>query len=170
LSKIIVATGWRAPITVSKLSGLIVRGHCRYEAAVEAGILEVPVDYQGYESEEQELADLLADNRVAELAETDKATLREVLGLLDDEGYDLEMAGYETMIDELIDEATAEAEEAAPQIDLSVDGEIEPAVPMIRTVMFVEAPIYEEFKEWLRNKVASMEEAHGEGCMRVIFE
>lgn len=48
LAKIIQAQGWRAPITVSTLSGLVVRGHGRLMAAIHAGLSHVPVDYQEY--------------------------------------------------------------------------------------------------------------------------
>ena len=45
LAKIIEAQGWRAPVTVSTLSGMIVRGHGRYMAAKLIGC-PVPVDFQ----------------------------------------------------------------------------------------------------------------------------
>jgi hypothetical protein len=39
----------------------------------------VPVDFQDYESEAAEWADMLADNRIAELAETDDEELKAIL-------------------------------------------------------------------------------------------
>jgi hypothetical protein len=45
LAKIIKFNGWRAPITVSKRSGFIVRGHGRLAAAKELGTTSVPVDF-----------------------------------------------------------------------------------------------------------------------------
>jgi hypothetical protein len=45
LAKIIAEQGWRQPITVSTLSGLVVKGHCRLMAAQQAALEEVPVDY-----------------------------------------------------------------------------------------------------------------------------
>ena len=51
LAQIIEATGWRAPITISKRSGFIVKGHGRRMAAIERGWKYVPVDYQEYASE-----------------------------------------------------------------------------------------------------------------------
>lgn len=71
LAKIIDAQGWRNPIVVSNLSGFIVKGHARLEAARLNGYTEAPVDYQDYGSESEEKADMIADNRLAELAETD---------------------------------------------------------------------------------------------------
>lgn len=42
LGRIIRQTGWRAPITVSKRSGFIVKGHGRLAAAKLEGLTEVP--------------------------------------------------------------------------------------------------------------------------------
>lgn len=75
LAEIIKATGWREPITVSKNSGLIVKGHGRLLAAQLANMTEVPVDFQEYSSNEEETADLLADNRIAEFSDLDKKAL-----------------------------------------------------------------------------------------------
>ena len=69
LVKIIAAQGWRNPIVVSSRSGFITKGHARLEAAKILGCDAVPVDFQDYENEASEYADLIADNRIAELAE-----------------------------------------------------------------------------------------------------
>jgi hypothetical protein len=69
LAKIIKTQGWCAPITVSTRSGFIVRGHGRLLAAQYLGASCVPVDRQDYASEAEEWADLITDNRIAELAE-----------------------------------------------------------------------------------------------------
>ena len=68
LAEIIKSNGWRQPVTVSDLSGLIVKGHGRYNAAKLAGFSKIPVEMQHYESKEAETADLIADNYVAELS------------------------------------------------------------------------------------------------------
>lgn len=73
------AHGWRESVTVSKLSGLVVRGHGALMAARLAGAAEVPVEYQDYRSPEEELSDLLADNRLAALAATDSDLLKAAL-------------------------------------------------------------------------------------------
>jgi DNA modification methylase len=95
LARIIKAQGWRAPITVSSRSGLVVRGHCRLLAAKEAGLAEVPVDYQDYASDEEELADLVADNRLAELADMDENSLAALLEELSTRDIDLTLTGYD---------------------------------------------------------------------------
>ncbi len=95
LAKIIKFQGWRAPITISMRSGFVVRGHGRLMAAQELGLQVVPVDYQGYDSEAEEWADLVADNRVAELAEIDQELLKDIIQELDTGAIDIELTGYE---------------------------------------------------------------------------
>jgi len=95
LGKIIREQGWRAPITVSNRSGYIVRGHGRLQAARWLGLKTVPVDRQDYESDEAELADLVADNRIAELAIIDDEMLVELMGELGQTEIDLELTGFD---------------------------------------------------------------------------
>ena len=88
LQKVIERQGWRAPITVSTRSGFIVRGHGKYLTAVRANWEEAPVDYQDYASDEEEKADMIADNRLAELSELSVTLLTELMneiGMLDAE-------------------------------------------------------------------------------------
>lgn len=54
--------GFRNPIIVSNQSGEIVSGNGRYLAAIRAGLKELPVVYQDFESPEQEYAYHVADN------------------------------------------------------------------------------------------------------------
>ena len=94
LGRIIRQTGWRAPITVSKRSGFIVKGHGRLSAALLEGAKEVPVDYQDYASEAEEYADLVADNRIAELAEIDNKMLADIFADIDTGEIPVELTGY----------------------------------------------------------------------------
>lgn len=71
LSEIIQRIGWRLPIVVSKLSGYVVAGHCRRLSGMALGC-KVPVDYQDFASETEELDFLMADNIIPEIAEWDK--------------------------------------------------------------------------------------------------
>lgn len=73
LAHIMKAQGIRRPIVVSNRSGLITIGHGRLEAARLNGWKAYPVDFQEYESEAMEYADMVADNKIAELSEVDMA-------------------------------------------------------------------------------------------------
>jgi DNA modification methylase len=95
LGQIIRGNGWRQPVTVSKRSGFIVKGHGRFEAARAIGSGTVPVDYQEYSSEAEEWADMIADNRIAELADMDDTSLTELLKDLGENGdIPIELTGY----------------------------------------------------------------------------
>ena len=90
LAKIIDFQGQRAPVVVSTRSGFIVKGHGRLEAIKKLGWEKCAVDYQDYESEAQEYADMVADNQIATWAEFDNEMLLTELPTLD---LDVEMLG-----------------------------------------------------------------------------
>ena len=92
LAKIIEYQGFRHPIVVSKRSNFIVAGHCRLEAAINLGIEMVPVDEQDFASEAQENAFMIADNKIAELAESDDDFLKSLALDLPD-SFDLDLLG-----------------------------------------------------------------------------
>lgn len=95
LAQIIEATGWREKITVSRRSGLVVKGHGRLLAAQFNRWGFAPMEYQEYASEAEELDDLLADNRLAELSSMDEEQLRAVLRELEETGeLPMELTGY----------------------------------------------------------------------------
>ncbi len=89
--------GWRRPITVSKLSGFVTKGHGALEAALAAGYTAVPVDYQEYSNEQEELADIVADNQLQRMSEMDTGKLTELLVNLDTGSFNLEMTGLPMM-------------------------------------------------------------------------
>lgn len=68
LAKIIDFQGQRSPIVISKRSGYVVKGEGRYLSMLRLGWEKVAVDYQDYDSEAQEYADLEADNNIQKLA------------------------------------------------------------------------------------------------------
>lgn len=111
LGAVIRSNGWRAPITISTRSGMIVKGHGRMMAAEIEELTTAPVDYQDYESDAAELADLYADNHIAELAEPDQGLAAELLASIQSAGAPLEMAGTNTEeYDRLVSALTAGAE------------------------------------------------------------
>lgn len=136
LAKIIGSQGWRAPITVSKRSGFIIRGHGRLMAAQKLGLDQAPVDYQDYNTEAEEWADLVADNRIAELAKMDEDELAKLVAELSDaDELDMELTGYGAKeLDRMLASATpvdihddgfdAEAEAAAIDEPVTQPGDI----------------------------------------------
>jgi DNA modification methylase len=121
LAKIIQHQGWRQPITVSNRSGFIVRGHGRLQAARLTGVDKVPVDRQDYATEADEWADLVADNKIAELADTDDDRLKELVKELNAADFDLEiMAVLEREADRLLnDDDPDRKEKFDPQKELA---------------------------------------------------
>ena len=97
--------GWRHPIVVSKLSGYIVAGHGRLEAAKELGVSIIPVEYQNFASEDNELAVLVGDNRLAELSSLDLNGLQDIIDGFKASDFDTILAGFEpTDLDALLGE------------------------------------------------------------------
>lgn len=93
LARLMLRLGMRQPITVSNLSGYIVRGHGRLEACKALKMPKVPVDFQDYADEAEEMADLLADNRIPELSELDMSAAWENLGRISNQ-FKLEDLGF----------------------------------------------------------------------------
>lgn len=130
LAHIIQSQGWRAPITVSNRSGFVVRGHGRLAAALSFGAKEVPVDYQNYASDAEEWADLIADNRLAELSEIDNTKIADLIADLDAGGGPVILTGYdEKEIENILVAITGEGDAEADGID---DEAPLPEIPMSR--------------------------------------
>ncbi len=109
LAKIMGYQGWRSPIVVSNRSGFITKGHGRLMAAKANGWTQVPVDRQEYANEADEWADMVADNKIAELSETDLKMVND-MALELPEDFDLELLG-------IPDFDAIETEELDPQCD-----------------------------------------------------
>jgi ParB-like chromosome segregation protein Spo0J len=95
LAKIIAGTGWRNPIVISRRSGYVVKGHGRLAAAARLGMDAVPVDWQDYATDEEEKADRIADNKIAELAEDNLEALLAEMTDINLAGADLDMLGMD---------------------------------------------------------------------------
>jgi DNA modification methylase len=109
LAKIMGHQGWRSPIVVSTRSGFITKGHGRLMAAKQNGWTTAPVDRQDYASEADEYADMVADNKIAELATTDMSMVNtDALELGAD--FDLELLG-------IPDFTLVDIEKVEPQCD-----------------------------------------------------
>lgn len=109
LVKILKYQGIRSPIKVSNRTKLITAGHGRLEAFRRLKIKAVPVNFQDYESDEQEYADVQSDNAIASWAELDLSGINadipnlgpdfdiDMLGIKD---FELEPADKRAMCDE----------------------------------------------------------------------
>ena len=128
LAHIIQSQGWRAPITVSNQSGYVVRGHGRLAAALLFGAEYVPVDYQNYSNEAEEWADLIADNRLAELSEIDNTKIADLIADMDTGEVPVILSGYtEDEIENLLAAIAGEGDSEADGID---DETPPPNIPM----------------------------------------
>lgn len=93
MMRAIKRVGFRVPIEVDE-RGEIIAGHGRLTAAEKLGMTTVPVLVQRGLTEQQKREHRLADNRLAELAETDEEMLGEELLELAGMGSDLDALGY----------------------------------------------------------------------------
>lgn len=94
LAKIIKHQGQRLPIVVSKRSGFIVSGHGRLEAIKSLGWRECAIDEQEFTTEADEYAHMIADNKIAEIAEHDDAMMIQDLRDMDFK-LDFDLLGME---------------------------------------------------------------------------
>jgi DNA modification methylase len=126
LAKIMAHQGWRSPIVVSNRSGFITKGHGRLAAAKLNGWASAPIDRQDYATEADEWADMVADNKIAELAETDMVMVND-LALELPEDFDLELLGipdFEIAEPEMIPQADEDGVGDAPAEPRTKRGDI----------------------------------------------
>ena len=90
----IVEFGFTNPILVGS-DGVIVAGHGRLAAAQKLGLEMVPVVVLDHLTPTQRRALVIADNRIAENAGWDDELLRVELEALQDEGFDLDLTGFD---------------------------------------------------------------------------
>ena len=166
LAEIIQRNGWRSPITVSKLSGMVVKGHGRLSAARMILAELVPVDYQHYETEADELADMVADNRIAELAEIDNDLLLELLNEMSEDGsYSMEALGFTDDAKELLETKMMTIDDFVTD-DFELPEEVfdEDKEQMTRVTLFVSATARSTVLKKLRDFSEELTEKH----MRVV--
>ncbi|MBU9468519.1 site-specific DNA-methyltransferase [Burkholderia multivorans] len=90
----IVEFGFTNPILAGS-DGVIVAGHGRLAAAQKLGLESVPVVVLDHLTPTQRRALVIADNRIAENAAWDDDLLRVELEGLQDEGFDLDLTGFD---------------------------------------------------------------------------
>lgn len=116
LAKIIDYQGQRLPLIISKRSGFLVSGHGRLQALQKLGWEKAAVDFQDFESEAQEFAHLIADNKIAELADHDDNFMIEGIKELELEGMDFELLG---LSDFDINQLPPEVKNTGAELDLN---------------------------------------------------
>ena len=86
--------GFTNPILVDSKAGILA-GHGRLLAARKLGLMEVPVIILDHLSEAQKRAYIVADNQIALSAGWDDELLRSELAALQDDGFNLDLIGFE---------------------------------------------------------------------------
>ena len=96
IAQSIKAFGFNAPILIDR-DGNIIAGHGRWLACRELGITEVPTLCLDHLTSAQARAFMIADNRLAEIAEWDDRLLAQQLKELSLVGldFDIEVTGFE---------------------------------------------------------------------------
>ena len=146
LAKNIRYFGWRQTITVSKRSGLIVSGHGRLMAAKHLGVEVVPVDYQDFNDENDELAVLVADNRLAELSTVDLNELEKIAGEWKATDFDTILAGFEPAdLDALLN---PDADEEDDEDDDRYDKELEKSEVTVAVGLYRFRISQDDFVAW----------------------
>jgi len=115
LAQIINYQGMRSPIVVSKRSGFITKGHGRLEALKNLKWETAPVDYQEYEDEAQEYADMVADNAIAEWAAQDLSIINKDLIDFGPE-LKIDMLGIKDFVLEPIEKYDEETQDDVPDV------------------------------------------------------
>ena len=105
--------GWTNPI-ITTVSGEVICGHGRLEAAKSLGLPTVPTIILEHLSDADRRAYIIADNALAEQSGWSKAALATELQGLAELGYDLELTGFDTL---KIDTLLSFTEEDAPEDD-----------------------------------------------------
>ncbi|TDQ43811.1 site-specific DNA-methyltransferase [Tepidicella xavieri] len=103
--------------------GVLVAGHGRLAAARKLGLPTVPVVVLDHLTPTQRRALVLADNRLAKLATWDDALLRIELEALQDDGFDLDLTGFDA---DALAELLADEE---PQIEGRTEDDAIPEMP-----------------------------------------
>lgn len=85
--------GWANPILALKENNMVIAGHARLKAAKKMNLSEVPVIFLDMPYEKA-IAYVVADNRLAEIAEWDNTILLPLLDEIKLAGVDVELTGF----------------------------------------------------------------------------
>ncbi len=128
----IIEFGWTNPI-LAGADGVIIAGHARLAAARKLKLTEDPVIVLDHLTPTQRRTLVLADNRLALNAGWDEEMLRVELESLEEDGFDLDLAGF---TGEEIAELLRDPEETFEGLtdDDAIPEELERAVTMVGDV------------------------------------
>ena len=122
--------GFRQPIVVDE-EMVIIAGHTRLQAAQQLGLSKVPIHIASGLSPAQVKAYRLADNRTGQEAEWDDELLAIELGELAEDGFDLDLTGFdgdelENLLAEIGEAGLTDDDEVpeAPEIPATKSGDI----------------------------------------------
>ncbi len=112
--------GFNNPLLVDSRDGIIA-GHGRLLAARQLGLLEVPVIVLDHLTDAQRRAYVIADNKLAELADWDEELLAQELAALHAEDFPLEVVGFSdeelaALLDDDLTLGAQEGEDEAPSV------------------------------------------------------
>ncbi len=142
IKKSIKEFGWTNPILISQ-NNLIIAGHARLEAAKQLGYKKVPTIFIDLPYKKA-IAYVIADNKLAEIADTDEGVLQELMEQLDFDELDIEAIGFtEDELDDMLDQT----DEPFDIEDFLFDA---PEVPCWITIM-ADLEYYSQIKEALEN-------------------
>jgi len=98
LVSVIPVVGFNVPLVIDK-SGVIVKGHARYAAAIRLGMTEIPCVITDADEEKIKL-DRLTDNKISEFSEWISEDLLHEVDMLNlDFDFDLEALGFPALED-----------------------------------------------------------------------
>lgn len=164
LSRVIKANGWRNTIVVSgRDKKTIVKGRLLYETALANKWDEVPVEYQEYSSIGEEIADMVADNKVSSMSEIDSFILGDVMERIDEIGGDLLNTGFDQSVVDVITGKLDEAIELGGEAEFDVE-EDDSSIKTIKLIY--DKDDFEEFTRILKDICESEEKLPS----RVIYE
>lgn len=126
LVKLIEYQGFRAPVVVSNRSGLVVAGHGRLLAAKQMGLKEIPVSFQDFDDEAQEIAYGVSDNAIGAWAELDMSNIFADMKAMSD-GFDFDLFGIQNLdISKLEPDPVGDPDDApeVPEEPRSVRGDL----------------------------------------------
>lgn len=115
--------GFISPCLIDK-DNRIIAGHGGVEAAKILGMETVPCVYIEGLTDVQRRAYILADNRLTELGDWDMDLVQDELSFLNDEGFDIDLTGFDFLGDEEEEIIEDEYDDTLPEEPIAKAGQI----------------------------------------------